>query len=237
MMPGLCRIMNILVLFLVVTGTSARAENVPEKSAVDSLPDAVKRPLHDAAAGSDMLVIGEIHGTQETPAVAAALLTPLSQLGYRVLALEIPADQREPVLAWAKGTMTVVPSFFAALPGDGRGNIELLTLIRTAVSPPFRWQLICFDESWGTGATDPPSKAPTEAELIALSVRRDTTMASNLCDQYQRQNTNAKVLAICGNLHARIANHASSDDLLNSALLLVRRVLKSKKSPIGSSVP
>jgi hypothetical protein len=113
------------------------------------------------------------------------LLAPLSQLGYQTLALEVPISEREAILAWAKGATNVVPGFFATPWLDGRGDIELLTLIRTAVSPPFQWQLICFDEFTEGPATDTPS----QAELIAYEVKSDAVMAASLCDQYQRQKT------------------------------------------------
>ncbi len=224
-----CRVMSTLVLFAVVTARSAQADKIPEKSAVYSLSQEVQGALRDVAADSDILMLGEIHGTQEVPAVAAALLAPLSQLGYQTLALEIPADQRKAILGWANGTTTVVPRFFAAPVEDGRGNIELLTLIRTAVSPPFQWQLICFDESWeGIETVVPPPQTTTEAEMVALSVKRDKTMASNLCDQYQQQKTKAKVLAICGNFHARTANH-ESDALIKRLWPSFAAALKSQK--------
>lgn len=222
--------MTTLVVVLVVTRMFARADGIPDKSAVYALSQEVKGALQDAAASSDILILGEIHGTQEVPAVAAALLPPLSQLGYRTLAVEIPAHQRQRILAWAKGETTALPGFFTAPPEDGRESIELLTLIRTAVSPPFQWQLICFDESLeGLGTGELPPQVPTEAELIRLSVKRDTAMASNLCDQYQQQNTKAKVLAICGNLHARTANHAPPNEFLTKLWPSFAAALKSKK--------
>lgn len=219
-----------LVLVLIVMATFARADGIPDRSAVYALSQEVKGSLHDVAASSDILILGEIHGTQEVPAVAAALLPSLSQLGYRTLALEIPANKREQILAWAKGTTTVLPAFFTAPPEDGRESIELLTLIRTAVSPPFQWQLICFDESLdGLGTGDLPQQVPTEAELIRLSVKRDAAMASKFCDQHQQQNTKQKVLAICGNLHARTANHAPPNEFLNKLWPSFAAALKTKK--------
>lgn len=230
MTPSRSRLINAVVLFVLATGLSAHADNVPQKSAVYALSQEVQRSIRDVAARSEILILGETHGTQEVPAVAAAILTPLSQLGYRTLALEIPVDQRDPLLAWAKGTTSVVPGFFAAPSEDGRGNIELLTLIRTAVSPPFEWQLICFDESLNDFANPvPASMTPIQAEMIALGVKRDKAMARQLCDQFQQQTTKTKVLAICGSIHARTANHAAPDDLLNMLWPSFAAVLKSDK--------
>ena len=207
------------------TGSVTQTQSIPKESAVYSLSQEIMGSLRDAAAGSDILILGEVHGTREVPAVAAALLTPLSQLGYQMLALEIPMAQRDAILAWAKGTTNGVPGFFANPSEDGRGNIELLTLIRTAVSPPFQWQLICFDEFTEGLATNTPS----QAELIALGAKRDTAMASSLCEQYERQTTKTKVLAICGNLHARTANHAPPDSFFKMLWPSFASTLKDKK--------
>jgi hypothetical protein len=69
-----------------------------------------------------------------------------------------------------------VPSFFAKPLADGRGNIQTLALIRTALS--LRWQLICFDQSWDLLKPEKPN--PSFDDRIALSVQRDVSMAKNL---------------------------------------------------------
>jgi beta-lactamase regulating signal transducer with metallopeptidase domain len=160
------------------------------------LPADITRSFGEIAAQSDVLIFGEMHGTQEVPAVAASLLTPLTNLGYSMLALEIPSDQQATLTAWATGKTDAVPGFFAKPNGDGRGNIQLLTLIRTALSPPFRWRLICFDETEADeqrhfeelmrqskkGSRDESRSksqpALTDADEIALSLQCDALMAS-----------------------------------------------------------
>lgn len=67
------------------------------------LPASVERSITELAAQSDVLLLGETHGTQEVPAVGKALLTPLTKLGYNVLALEVPSDLRAPLTDWATG--------------------------------------------------------------------------------------------------------------------------------------
>jgi hypothetical protein len=46
-----------------------------------SLPPDAERSVEELAARSDLLILGEMHGTQETPEIAAGFLAPLSQLG------------------------------------------------------------------------------------------------------------------------------------------------------------
>jgi len=200
--------------------TTAQAQPVPSALEPYPLPAKVQDALAQLAAQTDVLILGEIHGTQEVPAVAAALLEPLSKQGYGVLALEIPADQQGPLTDWATGKTETVPEFFAKPLPDGRGNLQVLSLIRTALYPPFRWQLICIDwssenaanEREGTGETNKQGSSPFSDDAIAMSVRRDAIMASNLADQRTRLAPEAKVLAICGGMHARTSNPRPADE-------------------------
>ena len=110
------------------------------------------------------------------------------------------------------------PRFFANPSGDGRGNAQLLTLTRVAVSRPFQWQIICFDQSEAVAEKEPWSRIQpkqtlqadahklTEGEMLADWRERDATMASNLLRESQSIKATKKVLAICGNLHARTRN-------------------------------
>jgi hypothetical protein len=210
MLMRMCVAMTLVLLACV----AAIAQPSPQTLEPYPLPSGVQRSVDELAAQSDVLVLGEIHGTQEVPAVAAGLLAPLTKLGYGVLAVEVPEDQRAGLIAWTAGTTTTVPSFFARPWEDGRGSAEALSLIRAALSPPFRWKLICFDgqiaEMIREAKQGTPGESATLSEserMIALSLRRDAKMAANLADQRGQLGSQAKVLAICGNLHARTASH------------------------------
>ena len=191
------------------------------------LPSAAQQMIDELAAQSDILILGEIHGTQEVPAIAAALLPSLAELKYGVLAVEVPADQQQLSTDWATGRTKTVPSFFAKPGEDGRGNVEALRLIRMALSPPLRWQLICFDESMEdifkpngkaklSQAEKPPEQPASTSgsqEVVAAGMAADATMAANLSKQLQQLagQRHPKVLVICGSLHARTANRPKPD--------------------------
>lgn len=199
-----------------------------------SLPAAAEQPIKELADRSDVLILGEIHGTQEVPEVVATLLPTLSKMGYRVLALEVPSDQQAALTDWATGKTQTIPSFYAKPGTDGRGNQQMLSLIRMALSPPYSWKLICFDASMGdepwtssqhlieeyiqkVGDQAPvkastPINLATESDLtITIWQRRDATMAANFKKQRQQFASQGKVLAICGDLHARTANPHNLD--------------------------
>ncbi len=210
------------VVVLLSTCTLADAQIIPQTIEPYPLPARARQALCELAGESDVLILGETHGSQEVPAVAAALLTPLAKLGYGALALEIPADEQGPLTDWATGKTEAVPGFFAKPIGDGIGNIQALSLIRTALSPPLRWKLICFDQSQEVAEKDdaklqkmdPRAMAPPFSDdFIAICVGRDAAMASNLADQRAKLAADARVLAICGNLHAMISNHSAAGGL------------------------
>lgn len=95
-----------------------------------TLPQSAKEGLLELAAGSDLLLLGEKHGTQEIPRLVLGLLDDLSALGYGGLALELPRGQASQLNEWI-ASRGEPPSFFGPSDfRDGRGNAQVLSLIR-----------------------------------------------------------------------------------------------------------
>ncbi|MGI4790833.1 MAG: hypothetical protein ACRYFS_18535 [Janthinobacterium lividum] len=152
------------------------------------LPEAVQEQLLTLADESDLLLIGETHGTQEIPRLILTLLPHLARIGFSSLAQEIPADQRDQLLQWTNGEAAPPPLFGPSDFRDGRGNVQALSLIEQAVSE--HWHLLCFDVAsmnFGDGWAD-----------------RDRSMARNLLAQWQQYCPGKKVLGVCGNYHSRL---------------------------------
>lgn len=57
------------------------------------LPPSVGAKLCALAASTDVLILGEMHGTREVPRLVLGLLDQLKRFGYTILALEIPQSQ------------------------------------------------------------------------------------------------------------------------------------------------
>ncbi len=220
--------------------TTACAESAIPDQQPYPLPADVLQSVEKLASDCDILVLGEMHGTKEVPAVAETLLDPLTKLGYRAIALELPRDEQRVIDNWATGLTDVVPKFFEHPGEDGRGNEQVLALVRRALRPPFDWKLICFD---GTdvemkqqfmerlpkdakGSTAELVAKLTPDDIVALSVQRDAAMAKSLSDEHKKWQTRDKVLAICGNVHARTANHAATDSPLAALWPSFAAVLK-----------
>lgn len=149
------------------------------------LPRQVTQRLLELAFDCDVLLLGELHGTREVPRIVLGLLDLLSNVGYGGLALEIPIDQREKLIHWVEGQTPNPPRFFVNPSGDGRGNVQTLELVRSAVRKG--WQILCFDAAkWGSW------------------VERDRQMALNTLTLRHRLCPREKVLGICGNMHSRL---------------------------------
>ena len=191
-----------------------------EEIAPYTLPAEAQAQLMGLAAEADQLVLGEIHGTQEVPRLLLGLREPLAERGYRGLALEIPCDQREPILDWAQGRTEAIPAFFQ--PGevrDGRESAQSLSLLRQMTGGPGGWRLLCFDRG-----NDQPYED---------WAGRDATMAANLVAQWQQLCPDGKVVAVCGNLHSRVALSSDPEDpfraLWPSFAFDVQRLLPEKR--------
>ncbi|MDX1933970.1 MAG: hypothetical protein SFU56_15325 [Capsulimonadales bacterium] len=158
-----------------------------------TFPEAFLREVDTMASAADILVLGEVHGQQETWRIVLGLMPRLTALGYGALAIEIPCDQRTGLLDWAHGRTETPPPRFLKPAGefrDGVGSVELLACVRQVRSAPQPWDILCFDK-----ATDEPYETWTG---------RDATMARNLLAQRREHVPDRKILAVCGNMHSRI---------------------------------
>ena len=181
------------------TGAAATVVSAVSTLPAYPLPPDVRERLLKLADESDVLIVGEMHGTREVPYLLAELLPDLAPLGYRGLALEIRANVRDNLADWAVNDERPVPDFFAAPSFDGRGNAEALALIQTTLRRRGdTWQLLCFDEASG-------SEHGGWAE-------RDARMARNLAAQRSRLCPDGKVIAVCGNMHSRVVRRSRAED-------------------------
>ncbi len=159
-----------------------------EPIAAYDLPEPAKAQLLTLAAESDLLLIGELHGTQEVPRLMLGLLPALADLGYGGLALEMLTCEHDQLLRCAQGKDSPPPMFGLSNFRDGRGNAQTFSLIQQAVQDG--WQLLCFDVDF-------------MQEGDAWSVR-DRGMAQNLLHQWEQLCPERKVLGVCGNHHSRL---------------------------------
>ena len=109
------------------------------------LDEARLAPVRDAFAASDgLLLVGEAHGVEQTPAVLHALIR---SLGLRGLALEWSEDELDPVVAAGFETLWDLPPDAEVFSGDGRftaGHVALLESLELD-------QLVLLDRAGSSG--------------------------------------------------------------------------------------
>lgn len=92
----------------------------------------------EALGARDTLIIGEVHGTKETPAIVSAVMEHKSKQGAILLGLEIPTDQQELVDGYLSGAGSeeslLSGTFWKREAGrqDGRSSEAILDLLREA---------------------------------------------------------------------------------------------------------
>ncbi|MCC2973657.1 hypothetical protein [Massilia sp. IC2-476] len=174
-------------------------------AATAAVPDGCG-PLNDPeglARSARIILVGEIHGTREYPALAARLACAALDGGRPVtLALEIPQDQQARLDAYmassggdsARAVLTSGSRFWERV-RDGRSSMAVLALIEQAR----RWR----EHGLPVGliAIDKPRGAPgTRDEHMAARVRHASTAAPELV-----------VIALTGNMHNRLAPPSPSE--------------------------
>jgi hypothetical protein len=213
------RVILLLAVVVISRATAYADETIPELAPY-ALPVEIKSALTLFAGESDVLILGEVHGTREVPGIVVALLDDLAKLGYTTIALEVPRDQQTAIEDWGVGDTDVLPPFFGNPGADGRGNREALAMVRRALRPPYNWTLICFDETEAEMASlvserqlnnakvkSVETDAPLSPDdIVSLSRTRDAAMARYLESGRRKLAAGAKILAISGNLHARTAS-------------------------------
>src|SRR4051794_20607734 len=107
------------------------------------LPDRTRQAILQLARQCDLLLFGELHGTQEVPQFLTELLDDLAALGYGGLGLEFTRYERENFMRWGGGQSDALPFFYMLPPSDGQANEQDAALVRQAVEKG--WQVLCFD--------------------------------------------------------------------------------------------
>lgn len=165
--------------------------------AKDPIASAVAE-LRAAAGQRRIMVIGEMHGTREIPALAVSLLDAYAREGPVRLGLELPSAQQVAIDAWisggdreaARAAMMAADTGWSRPPqeNDGRRNAEILGLldrVRAAKADGADIEVLAFDVPG----------APGDAAA------RDERMALRLREAYATDPA-ARWIVVTGNVHA-----------------------------------
>src|SRR5690606_13953253 len=150
--------------------------------------------LATLARAHSMLLVGELHGTVETPRLVEQVALALAEHGQVIVALEWPASEQSLVdsyLAGAADAAAVTASaFWTTSMRDGRSSRAMLALLqsmRRARLAGARIEVLCFDGPPTSG--DPDDREAGLAEHLRKA-RQDAADAS--------------MVVLTGNYHARL---------------------------------
>lgn len=150
-----------------------------------------------AAIRERVILVGELHGTEEMPAFVSGLACSLLQAGRQVvLSLELPGDVQAEIERYlaSEGSEPARQPLYGSRFGkllDGRGSIaymEVIERVRVLRKKGVPISVAATDVSQGPGERKPGS--------------RDSVMADNIA-ALARSNPAATVISLSGNSHAR----------------------------------
>lgn len=189
-----------LLLLLLLAGMMGRAQGAPVLGGVDDPQLAAAAGQIQAHAGAHrLLVLGELHGTREMPALTAQLLQRYAALGPVTLALEMPHTEQAALDAYLASAGAVQDwRILASTPfwqvsndqHDGRRSLQMRQLVEVVRAL---------------------RQAGASADVLAYDVSRsesdthdhhwrDARMADNLRAAIER--TSGTVVVLTGNVHA-----------------------------------
>lgn len=186
---------------LATLATAAAAEPCPEVPGLAELD------------GADVVMLGEIHGSDEIPRFVGDLVCAASATRPVLLGLEIPAAEDAAFQAYlastgdapARRTLLATP-FFSREYQDGRSSramLELLERVRALRAAGRDVELLAFDDPDAPGGRD---RAMADRLLAARAARPGRL-----------------VVALAGNLHARIVLGSPFDPRFESMALFLLR--------------
>lgn len=152
-----------------------------------------------------VMLIGEIHGTEEAPAQVAALARCLVESGQAVrVGLEIPRDEQARIDTYMHSAgiaddrqALLAGSFWQREYQDGRSSEAMYGLIESL-------RQLALKADVAVHAFDQPSYAQGEDDA------REAAMAANL-EPALRESPQARWLVLAGNLHTRVSAGAPWD--------------------------
>lgn len=149
---------------------------------------------------SALVLVGELHGTREAPAFIGSAACALAAHGQLIVGLEMPAEEQPRIEAYLSSgggeterAALTLGEFWGFQ--DGRASHAMLDLIerlRVLKRGGASLQVLAMD-----GSTTDSSKS----EAMAVALRRA-----------MQGNPQARILALMGNIHARVLPDGAEDD-------------------------
>lgn len=146
-----------------------------------------------------LVLIGEMHGTNEMPELAVQMIKGLSQNGPTAVGVEYPIELQPNLdrfmTSGDEKALTETPFFQDVNYGSGRTSGAMISFLQ-AIRSLKDIAVFCFDI---------PFKSQVEA--------RDTAMASNVV-AYLKAHPDRRIITYSGNLHSRLSGKCMGAEIL-----------------------
>jgi len=164
----------VMVLLLQITTTAQETNYIQEHAVkIDNL-SRLSDNIYDAMHPFKLIMVGEMHGTNEPAAFVASLAALLASHGDSVcIGLEIPADQMEAFTSKPTRDNVKRSSFFKTLSVDGRASDAWAAIIESAVSNS-RISIFFFDIT-----TSDQKNSYDRDSMMFVNVKRQMTTHPN----------------------------------------------------------
>ncbi len=189
---------SILTLMVIVANPVAQAATSSEyieKHAVN-IPGSLPPQLFSAIDGKRLVLLGEVHGTNELPGLGLQVITKLAEKKPLLVGLEFPMEIQPQIDQFMKtGDVKILKGtkfFTDAEYHSGRGSVAMVNLLVSLRDLPLV-SVFCFDIPFGFNGHN-----------------RDTEMARNIL-AIASQQPDQSILIYTGNIHSRLTPGAPWD--------------------------
>jgi len=204
-----------------ISSSQSRAQTTPTVDRpIQYLSDKMIQGTDSVVVPGATLLIGEVHGTWETPILVATLVRQaVVEDTETILCIEVSSSEQASLDRFlssdggteAKRTLLKQPHWTNQ---DGRASIgmfAMLELLRRLRSEGKKLQVIAMDSNWNVPEADISSLSPERLrQLEVLASERDHEMAKAVV-QAREGAAEALIIACAGNVHTRVIKGAAWD--------------------------
>lgn len=188
-------VLSLITIILIPVALASTPSQYIEKHAVN-IQGNLPSQLFSAIGNKRLVLLGEVHGTNELPDLGLQIITKLAEQKPLLVGLEFPIELQPQIDQFMKtGDLNILKElkfFTDAEYHSGRGSIAMVNLLVSLRGLP-SVSVFCFDTRFGLNGNT-----------------RDTQMAINILNVAARQ-PDKSMLVYTGNLHSRLTPGAPWD--------------------------
>ena len=181
-------ILTLMVMICIPVAQAATSSEYIKKHAVN-IPDSLPSQLLSTISDKRLVLLGEVHGTNELPDLGLQVITKLAEKKPLLVGLEFPREIQPQIDQFMKtGDLKILQTtkfFTDAEYHSGRGSVAMVNLLASLRHLPLV-SVFCFD-----------------IPIDFKGNNRDTEMAGNILAMATQQ-PDQSILIFTGNIHSRL---------------------------------